>query len=358
MTYAEQRAVALHLERHAEVRAALLDTRLAIYKPLGKPDAPGQLDAPGERHPPARSHRIALLSRILAEHLSARSVAGVGARVNELAAALVDRGSRRGEMDLVADLAYPLTLAVMLELLGLPNSDHHELHPLFATITAGHDIGASERQRAAARFAQLSIMRWVSRHLAASSSPLAAALRANAGRTDLDQAAAYWCTMLLYAGSTTTRDFIANCLARLIENPGEAEMLRDSPALMNGAIDELLRVEGPVRALGRLACEQLTVGKLSIPRGAVVYLHLDKANRDPACFAAPDRVDFARSPNPHLAFGLGPTYCLGSHLARLETRTVLEMLLPRLALMKLVAKPEWGPSNVLRGRSQLAVRFR
>jgi cytochrome P450 len=352
---AEHRAETFHIERYADVRAALVDARLVIHKPLGSSDSGLSSEhAVG----PARSRRIAPLSHTLAGHLSGPSVAQIAARVNGLVAELLARGTRRGEMDLVADLAYPLTLTVMQDLLGLPHAETSKLRPLFAAITAGQDIGANEGQRNVGRLAQVSIMRWVSRHLDASPSPLVAAIRPIAEGSTINQAAAYWCTMLLHAGSTTTRDFIANCLARLLEHPEEAEQLRDDPALLGSAIEELLRIEGPVRALGRIAREDTEIGDLHLPRGTVVHLHLDKANRDPAAFAEPDRVDFSRSPNPHLAFGVGITRCLGSHLAKLETGAVLTALLPRLPRMSLTAKPQWGPSTVLRERTGLAVRFR
>jgi len=357
MTIALQCPAAVRIERYADVRAALLDARLVIHKPLDNPDGEDTRDPMSEPPVHSRSRRLAPLSRIMSDQLSRSAVARIAARAAALAAGFLEQGSRRGEMDLVADLAFPLPFTVMLDLLGLPHVEASEFRPLFAAISAGQDVVSTESQRTTARFAERAIMRWVARHLDASPSPLVAAIRSTTAPSGRERALQYWCAMLLHAGSTTTRGFIANCLARLVENPDEAETLRNNPGHLDSAIEELLRVEGPVRLLGRVAREDLIVGDRHVPRSALVHLHLHKANRDPAWFAEPDRVDFLRNPNPHLAFGLGATYCLGSHLARLEARTVLQVLLPQIARMQLAARPQWSSSHVLRECSRLAVRF-
>lgn len=356
MTAAEQGAKIAHLHRYADVRAALLDERLAIYKPLAGPMDEAHSEPDGSQRAP-RSHRPAPLLHILTEHLSGTSVAEIAARAREIASGLIERGLGRGEMDLVADLACPLPLMIMQDLLGLPQIEIEKLHSLFAAITAGQEMEASDHSLHLARLAQFSIMRWIAKHMDASQSPLMTAVRRAAKESSMEQAASYWCTMLLYAGSTTTRDFIANCLARLLEHSEEAALLHDNPALLESALEELLRIEGPVRAIGRVVGEDLSIGDLQLRRGTILYLHLDKANRDPARFPDPERVDFSRRPNPHLAFGLGVTRCLGLHLAKLEARTVLTALLPHLPRMKLAAASQWGSSTILRERTCVPVRF-
>lgn len=346
-----------HVERYADVRAALLDARMDMHKPVAAAEGEGRSESAGARRAPERARHLAMLSRTLAEHLSAAAVAPLAARVADMAADSLEQGRRRGGMDLIADLAYPLPLMVMQDLLGLPHAEIDPLRPLFATIAAGHDIGGSEAQRQAARFALHAMMHWLAPQLDTSDSPLVAAIRAIAEKASVERMVPYWCGMILFAGSTTTRDFIGNALARLIEHPGEAEHLRREPAMLDGAIEELLRVEGPVQAVGRVAREEMVIGGQTLSRGAVVYLHLHAANHDPDIFAEPQRVDFTRSPNPHLAFGLGVAHCLGAHLARLEARAVLAAALPRLARMRLTAAPESATSSVLRGRTRLAVDF-
>ncbi len=346
-----------HLKRYADVRAALLDIRMDIHKPVAMPEEEEQSRAAADPSRKARSRRIGFLSTILARHLSSASLAPLAAQVSTLANELLAQGHQRGGMDLIADLAYPLPLMVMQDILGLPRAEIDHLQPLFTTITAGHDIDSSDAQRQAARFALLSMSHWLTPQLKASDSPLVTAIRTVAEEADMEQMVPYWCSMLLFAGSTTTRDFIGNTLARLIEHPGEAEQLRREPTILDSAIEELLRVEGPVKSVGRVVREEMAIDSKTLPCGTIVQLHLHAANRDPSIFAEPERVDFTRHPNPHLAFGLGATRCLGANLARFEVRTVLTTVLPLLPHMRLAATPEWSTSNVLRERTRLAVAF-
>ena len=348
---------AFHVERYADVRAGLLDARMDIYKPVAMPEEDKQSEATGERRPKGRSRRIALLSSTLAKHLSSAALAPLSAQVANLATELLEQGRRNGGMDLISDLAYPVPLMVMLDVLGLPRAEIDHLQPLFDTISAGHDMGSSDAQRQAARFALISMIHWLRPQLDNLDSSLVCAIRAVAKESATEQMVPYWCSMLLFAGSTTTRGFIGNTLARLMQHPEEAEQLRSESAIPDSAIEELLRVEGSVETVGRVVREETTIGDQTLPRGAVVYLHLHAANFDPAVFAEPERVDFTRHPNPHLAFGLGATRCLGANLARLEVRAVLAAALPLLAQMRLSATPEWSTSNVLRERTRLAVAF-
>lgn len=346
----------LILERHAQVRSILMDARFAIHKPLTGDDR--QITAPAAEV--ERSRRIAPLSGVLAAHLSARKIGGLSDLAARLVGQRLARGLEHGGMDLVADLAFPVPALVMMDLLGLSEADVTPLAPLFDAITAGHDLGNTEEDRMRARFALHAIGTWIQNRAAeASSSPLQDAIAACARAENIPASTViYWMTMLLYAGSTTTRDFLVNLLVGLLEHPQEAATLTTAtPAGLKIALEELLRLEGPVRMVGRVLREPLELDGRMCAAGRVVYLDLEQANRDGARFADPLALKVTRSPNPHLAFGIGVTFCLGAQLARMEAMAVLQAFLPHLSRMTLTAPPVWARSRVLRERQRVSVRF-
>lgn len=347
---------AWHLTRYRDVRAALSDPQFEIYKPLG-----GQANHIRERECPCpqRSPRISLLSRVLSEHLSARSVNPLAPKIEALVETCIVTANVSGGLDIVADLAWPLPLTIMADLLGLPAKEFSQLRPLFDAISRGHDMGATMLDRQQAQFAILSIGRWLARLLPHRHPALLMdAIMSTAKAEHIDESMVlYWCTMLLYAGSITTKDLIANAIGTLLEFPEQARLLASQPDLMGTALEELLRYEGPIRGIGRVANDDVVIGDCQIKHGQLVYLMLAEANRDPEHFRAPHELDLRRQPNPHLAFGQGVTYCLGAHLARLETRLVLARILPHLARMRMQSPATWTDSRLLRQRSALRVTF-
>lgn len=350
-------AVPLTLTRYRHVREALNDPRLVIHKPLAVGDEARHLATATAG---ARSHRIRPLRQVLAQQLSARAILPVTGFIEEAVDRIVSEAQTRGGMEAVADLAFPLPVMVMADLFGLSVSDPAPLRPLFEAITRGHDMGAGERERQHARLAQAALIRWLGPRLRnAHPAPLLEAVHAIAdaegGGPDH---AGYWCMMLLYAGSATTRDLIANAIGLLLDHPEAARRLADDPAVLEPAIEEMLRFEGPVRGIGRVATERLTLGdNETVEAGDLVYLMLADANRDPDQFAAPDRLDLTRTPNPHLAFATGVTHCLGAQLARLEGRIVLDRLRPLLPELTARGPADWSPVRLLRQRNTLHLTF-
>ncbi|HXZ84679.1 MAG TPA: cytochrome P450, partial [Myxococcota bacterium] len=145
------------------------------------------------------------------------------------------------------------------------------------------------------------------------------------------------CTLLLFGGHETTTSLIDQSLALFLERPELADELRAQPERWETAIEELMRVVGPARAMARKVAVAHERGGQALEVGDTVFLAIAAANHDPAVFATPERVDLARAPNPHLGFGWGPHYCLGANLARLEARIALETLLERFPRMRLAA---------------------
>jgi cytochrome P450 len=165
--------------------------------------------------------------------------------------------------------------------------------------------------------------------------------------------------LLLFAGHETTTGLIGNGLLALLRHPVELDLLRREPALMESGVEELLRFDGPVHRIGRVAKDDLSIGGFSIPAGQPVILGLAAANRDPAQFPDPDRLDVRRAENRHLAFGHGIHFCLGAALARLEGQIAIGAILRRYPDLRLTGERlAWRRSSTLRGLTALPVRLR
>jgi cytochrome P450 len=166
------------------------------------------------------------------------------------------------------------------------------------------------------------------------------------------------CVLLYVAGHETTVNLVGNGLLALLRHPEEWRRLRDDPALLPGAIEELLRYDGPVQRTGRTAAEDVEIGGVAIPAGTLVLALLGAANRDPAQFAEPDRLDLGRADNRHIAFGWGIHFCLGAPLARVEGQIAINALVQRLPKLALATPtPEFRQSLTLRGLKSLPVTF-
>jgi cytochrome P450 len=166
------------------------------------------------------------------------------------------------------------------------------------------------------------------------------------------------CALLLIAGHETTTHFIGNAALALLHHPQAAEQLRAQPELIPAAVEELLRYDSPVQLMLRRARHDLDLAGRPVAAGQAVLLVCGAANRDPAVFPDPDRLDFQRPGGRHVAFGYGPHFCLGAALARLEGVIVLEALLTRLPDWKLDGPaPSWQRSLNFRGLTSLQVAF-
>jgi cytochrome P450 PksS len=167
--------------------------------------------------------------------------------------------------------------------------------------------------------------------------------------------------LLLGAGHETTVNLIGNGMMALLKNPGQMERLTVEPTLLKSAVEELLRYESPLAtATERYAREDVTVSGVTIPHGEMVYAVIASANRDERQFPDPDVLDISREPNRHLSFGLGPHFCLGAPLARLEGQIAIGTLLNHLPELRLAVDSEalrWRRGLVLRGLEALPVAF-
>jgi cholest-4-en-3-one 26-monooxygenase len=163
--------------------------------------------------------------------------------------------------------------------------------------------------------------------------------------------------LLAVAGNETTRNAISGGLLALLEHRDQWERLQRQPHLLATAVDEIVRWVTPVLHFRRTATQDTVLGGVEIGAGDKVVVWYPSANRDEAVFADPDRFDVARTPNPHLGFGIGEHFCLGSHLAKLEMRLLFEELLRRLPDIELAAEPRRLRSNFIHGIKELQIRF-
>ncbi|MEU6994446.1 cytochrome P450 [Streptomyces sp. NPDC046465] len=265
---------------------------------------------------------------------------------------------RRG--DLLEVLAFPLPITVICELLGVPDIDREAFRRMSNGVVASPN---QEEERAS--FVALAgyLADLVEEKRSAPGEDLLSALIRTTGHEDDDRlspaelrAMAF---VLLIAGHETTVNLIANTVHALFTHPEQLAALRADMSLLDGAIEEGLRFEGPVEgATYRFATEDTELGGLVIPRGSVVRIALLAADRDPARFPDPDRFDIRRAPRGHVAFGHGLHHCLGAPLARAEAKIALGSLLTRCPDLAPDGPPgEWLPGTLIRGVRSLPVRW-
>jgi cytochrome P450 PksS len=284
--------------------------------------------------------------------------------IESLTEKLLDAAQARGRMDLVRDYALPLPTAIIAQMLGVPAGERPKFHRWSSAIVSSQ---SSKWGTVWAVPNAIAFVRYIRRLIR---------LRRDEPQSDLTSALAQteetgdklnedellsMIFLLLIAGHETTVNLIANSALALLRHPDQMEKLRCDPSLIEPAVEELLRFEGPVEtATERYALEDVLISGSTIPRGALVYVVLASANRDERQFENPDRLDITRQNNRHLAFGQGIHYCLGAPLARLETQIAINALLrrsPHLQLEVPVTEVRWKKGLVLRGLESLPVRF-
>jgi pimeloyl-[acyl-carrier protein] synthase len=276
---------------------------------------------------------------------------------------LIDAALERGEMDVVADLAYPLPVKVICGMLGVPEADHGRFHAWSRDLVATLDpmVGPEAMNRAmesGLAFDDYFRDLIASRRTEPRDDLLSALISAEeeGGRLTEEELLTQL-VLLLVAGHETTVNLISNGTLALLQHPGQLERLRNEPALLKPGVEELLRYYPPVQLTGRIALQDMEFGGSAIRRGMQVVALVGAANRDPAAFTEPDRLDLSREPNRHIAFGGGIHHCLGSSLARAEGQVALGTLVRRARSIELrTDEPLWKETITLRGLAALPVR--
>ncbi|MDX3072785.1 cytochrome P450 [Streptomyces sp. NPDC088354] len=303
------------------------------------------------------------LRRLVSKAFTARRIAELRPRIQEVTDRLLDAILPLGKADFVADFALPLPVTVISELLGVPSTDQGDFQRWTdEMILRGAEPPDPVKVDAAWRQMRAYLVGLLDDKRARPGDDLLSALitaRDEENRLDEDELIAM-CFLLLVAGYITTVNLIGGGIAALLAHPEQLRMLRDDPELLPGAIEEFLRWDGPVSpGIARFAREDLEIAGTAVPRGATVLVASAIADRDPQRFPDPDRLDITRGDSAHLAFGHGVHYCLGAPLARLEGQIAIGTALRRLPGLALAVPPEevrWRLGG-LRGPSWLPVTF-
>ncbi|WP_425560794.1 cytochrome P450 [Luedemannella helvata] len=303
------------------------------------------------------------IRRVVTSVFTPRAVARLTDTVHAHARDVVAAAVAKGEIDAVADLAAELPLLVIADLLGMPRGDRHLLYRWSNHLVGFDDpeFGGGDVEIYRRTFAEAFqyALGMAVRRRAAPGEDLVSLL-ANAeveGRRLSDREFCNFWLLLVVAGNETTRHLLANGILALAERPDQRRRLVEDPGLIGSAVEELLRWVTPIMQFRRTATRDTELAGQPIAAGDKVVLYYAAANRDPAVFAEPDEVDLGRDPNPHLAFGIGPHFCLGANLARLEARALLTALRPHLANVELRGVPTRLESNFVNGLKALPVRL-
>ncbi|MDH6111028.1 cytochrome P450 [Kitasatospora sp. MAP12-15] len=361
------------ISRYEDVSALLRDRRLGrtythrfshqefgqqepdpAHEPFHTLNSNGLLDLEAPDHTRIR--------RLVSKAFTPRMVQSLRPTVARLADELVGALLADGGGDLIAAVAEPLPVAVIAEMLGVPPADRGLLRPWSAAITGMFELNPTPEtaQRAVDASVEFSdFLRALirERRRQPGTDLISALIQAqDEGDALSEQEMVSTCVLLLNAGHEATVNTTGNGWWALFRNPEQLALLRsDVPAHLPTAIEELMRYDTPLQMFERWVLEDIEVGGVRIPRGSEVALLFGSANRDPARFADPDRLDVTRADNPHLSFGAGIHFCLGAPLARLELTESYGALLRRAPALTLTAEPRWQPGYVIRGLTELLV---
>jgi cytochrome P450 len=344
---------------YAGVRSALADP--ALFS--------SEVNAPRTwflfQDPPRHTKQRGLISRAF----TPRMIAGLESRIRAISRRLIDAVIDRGEMDMAADLAVPLPMIVVAEMIGIPTDEWPRFTRWVDGILGLSHTRSGEQAKAVAMGAFNAVSAEMSEYLAAMIESRRLAPRDDL-LTRLVEAEAEgerlapheilgFFQLLILAGQETTTNLLNNAVLCLTEHPDQLAHIRVDLGLLPGAIEEVLRYRPPFLWLMRTPTRDVELGGQVVPAGALMLLMVGAANRDPARFPEPERFDITRDPNPHLAFGHGNHFCLGASLARLEGRVVLTDVLTRLTGLRRSSDDPWEPRPALHvhGPNRLPVCF-
>ncbi|WAZ21009.1 cytochrome P450 [Streptomyces cinnabarinus] len=349
--------------RYEDVRAALNDPRLSLDKRHAAPGnyrgfaLPPALDANLLNMDPPDHTRI---RRLVVRAFTARRVEGLRAPIRQTADRLLDALGSEGSTDLVAAYAAPLPITVICDLLGVPDGRRRDFRTWTDSLVVPDPArpGAAKEAVAAMLAFFTGLLADKRRRPADDLLSDLIAVRDEGDRLTEDELMSL-AFLILFAGYENTVQLIGNAVLGLLRHPEQLAALRAVPSRIPAAVEEFTRHEGPaLLAIRRFPTEDVTIGAVTVPAGETVLLSLAAANRDPARFPDPDRLDLGRDASGHLALGHGIHHCLGAPLARAETEIALAALLERFPRLELAeADVRWRPSLRARGLVALDVTY-
>jgi unspecific monooxygenase len=357
---------------HADVSALLRDRRLGrtyqhrfTHEEFGRTAPPqehepfhtlndhGMLDL----EPPDHTRIRRLVSKAFTPRTVERLKPYVRGLADDLASALVTAGGG----DLLKDVAEPLPVAVIAEMLGIPEPDRAPLRPWSADICGMYELNPSEETAAKAVRASVEFSDYLRELIAARRKEpgedlISGLIEAHdEGDRLTEQEMISTAVLLLNAGHEATVNSTVNGWYALFRNEAQLAALRADHTLIPSAVEELMRYDTPLQLFERWVLDDIEIAGTTIPRGAEIALLFGSANHDPDVFTAPDRLDLTRTDNPHISFSAGIHYCIGAPLARIELAASMTALLERAPALRLAEEPQRKPNFVIRGLEGLSV---
>ncbi|MFE7761790.1 cytochrome P450 [Streptomyces sp. NPDC057438] len=359
---------------HADVSALLRDRRLGrTYQHRFTHEDFGRVAPPAEHEPfhTLNDHGMLDLEppdhtrirRLVSKAFTPRTVERLKPYVEGLAGELVAGLVEAGGGDLLTDVAEPLPVAVIAEMLGVPDSDRDQLRPWSADICGMYELSPSQETakravRASVEFSEF-LRELIAHRRAEPGEDLISGLIAAHDEGDrlTEQEMISTCVLLLNAGHEATVNATVNGWWALFRNPEQLAALRADHSLVPGAVEELMRYDTPLQLFERWVLDDIEIDGTTVPRGAEIAMLFGSANHDPAVFTAPEKLDLTRTENPHISFSAGIHYCIGAPLARIELAASMTALLEKAPTLTLTTEPTRKPNFVIRGLDGLSVEI-
>jgi cytochrome P450 len=361
------------LTRHDDVVALLRDPSVSVELDNARATAVVGLQRARQARSDRPSDTLVLrddpdhnrLRKLLQRPFGPRPVEGLRAMVTARVDAAMAQLAPRAAMDVIADFAYPLPVAIFNEMLGLPDEDAPRVRSWIQAVARMLDPLIDDDEHARCQALMDEMYGYLdgqieAKRAAPADDVLTALVQAEEDGDRLTRSELVAQVVTLYvAGHEPTMSLIGNGLLALLRQPDQLALLRARPDLLPNAVNELLRYDGPNQFVRRIALQPLTLGDRSIAPGDVIYAGVGAANRDPARWPEPDRVRVDRPDAAHhVQFGSGVHHCLGAHLARLQAEVALGALVSGLDEVALARDPVWSERMVIRGLQSLPVTYR
>ena len=365
--------------RYADIAALLKDKRLGrtmlhilSREELGWPPPDARLmdfnryqdNVFMDWEPPAHTRIRSLVSKVF----TPKRVEGLRSQLENITHSLIDQVQQNGSCEFVSAIAEPLPVAMIAELLGIPEVDQHRLRPWSAAIVKMYEMSPSDEEITKSNLAAREFMDYIgllaeerrARPQDDLISDLVHAEEQGQGLSEDELRAT--CIFLLNAGHEATVNGSSLGLLTLLRNPAQLDLMKQAAqkedlAFIKTAVDELLRYETPLPMFERYVLEDMEINGLQLKKGMEVALLYISGNRDERRFERADTLNLSRKDNPHLTFGLGTHYCLGAPLARLELQILFRILLQRLPDLSLAGEASFNKGFVIRGLKNLPIGF-
>jgi cytochrome P450 len=363
----------LHVSRHPEIFSS--ERGIVQFEAVNPEEAAAAASGNGKMLITMDPPRHVKLRRLVNKGFTPRAVKAMEPYIREITGRLLERAAENEECDFVLDLASQLPLAVICGMMGVPDEDWPLMFrltnkvlgsgdPEYQDVVPEDQRGTAEAARTTGNIGTFQMFTFFSKMLE----------ERKAGRRDdlisllvdseidgealTDEDILWFCFLLILAGNETTRNAISGGLLSFFEYPGEKRRLMNDFSLMPSAVEEILRWTSPVTHMARSVLEDTAIRDARIKKGERVVMWYPSVNRDEDVFPDADRFDITRSPNEHLAFGIGEHFCLGAGFARLELKVMFEELLRRYPDVQLAGPPERLRSTFIGGIKHLPVRFK